>query len=96
LGDAQLTAEYVVQGVKYLAPKSANKKVTIIGHSQGGGFNPQWALLFWPSIKKLVSNYIALAGDFKGTMEGELLCNPLKTPTSVLNKRQIVLFHSDS
>lgn len=42
--DVQLSAEYVAYGVQYLAPKSSTKKVSIIGHSQGGGVNPQWAL----------------------------------------------------
>lgn len=90
--DAQLSAEYVAYGIRYLAPQSATKKVALIGHSQGAGkykkhlsnkaldtfnilgLNPQWALIFWPSTKKLVSNYIALSGDFHGTDEGLLLC----------------------
>ncbi|KAL8283829.1 hypothetical protein RQP46_005261 [Phenoliferia psychrophenolica] len=67
LVDAQISAEYVAYGVQYLAPKSVTGKVSIIGHSQGGGLNPQWALTFWPSIQPLVSNYISLAGDFQGT-----------------------------
>lgn len=39
--------------------------------------NPQWALIFWPSIQRLVQQYIALAGDFRGTAGGLLLCNPI-------------------
>ncbi|KAM0748055.1 alpha/beta-hydrolase [Meredithblackwellia eburnea MCA 4105] len=81
LVDAQLSAEYVAYGVQYLAPQSATKKVSIIGHSQGAGLNPQWALVFWPSIQPLVSNYIALAPDFHGTIEVILLCTKLNIPT---------------
>ena len=33
------------------------------------------------SHSRLFSKYFALAGDFKGTGEGLLLCNPLKTPS---------------
>lgn len=73
--DAQKSAEYVAYGIKYLAPKSSTGKVSIIGHSQGGGLNPQWALTFWPSTQRLVTQYIALAGDFHGTVSGRLLCN---------------------
>ena len=35
----------------------------------GAGINPQHALTYWPSIRPLVTNYIALAGDFHGTIE---------------------------
>ncbi|KAL8281257.1 hypothetical protein RQP46_006291 [Phenoliferia psychrophenolica] len=67
-GDVQRSSEYVAYGVQYLAPKSATGRVSIIGHSQGGGVNPQHALTYWPSIQKLVSGYIALAADFQGTL----------------------------
>ncbi|KDQ18211.1 hypothetical protein BOTBODRAFT_185568 [Botryobasidium botryosum FD-172 SS1] len=67
--DAQISAEYVALGVISLAKKSTTGKVVIIGHSQGAGLNPQWALDFWPSIRPLVSAYIALAPDFHGTIE---------------------------
>ncbi|KAL8276964.1 hypothetical protein RQP46_010599 [Phenoliferia psychrophenolica] len=55
LVDVQRSAEYVA---------SVRFNLAIVGHSQGAGINPQWALTFWPSIQPLVSNYIALAGDF--------------------------------
>ncbi|SGY40185.1 BQ5605_C003g02335 [Microbotryum silenes-dioicae] len=74
LGDAQLTAEYVVAAIKFLAPRSSTKRVAVIGHSQGAGLNIPWALQFWPSTQALVSRFIALAGDFHGTAESKLLC----------------------
>ncbi|KAM0792090.1 hypothetical protein ACM66B_004794 [Microbotryomycetes sp. NB124-2] len=77
LVDAQISAEYVARAVKILAPQSATGKVNIIGHSQGAGINPQWAVTFWPSIRSSITNYIALAPDFHGTTQGLLLCNPL-------------------
>ena len=61
--DVQISAEYVARGVHWLAPQSATGMVSIIGHSQGAGINPQWALQFYPSIQPLVANYIALAGE---------------------------------
>lgn len=36
------------------------------------------------STQQYVSKYFALAGDFKGTGEGLLLCNPLKTPSCLV------------
>ncbi|KAL8276684.1 hypothetical protein RQP46_010952 [Phenoliferia psychrophenolica] len=74
-GDLQLSAEYVARGVEFLAPQSATGKVAIIGHSQGGGCNPQHALTYWPSIRPLVTNYIALAGDFHGTIVSNYALN---------------------
>ncbi|KAE8266477.1 hypothetical protein A4X09_0g5872 [Tilletia walkeri] len=68
LRDVQVSAEYVVYAVKSLSLKSATKKVHIIGHSQGGGVNPQWALAFWPSIRKKVQTYVSLSGDFRGSL----------------------------
>jgi hypothetical protein len=44
---------------------SATKKVFIIGHSQGN-INIQWALAFWPSIRRYVTGFSSLAGDFHG------------------------------
>jgi len=68
LGDAQVSAEYVALGILSLAKKSTTGKVSIIGDSQGGGLHPQWALLWFPSIRPFVSAYIALAPDFHGTL----------------------------
>lgn len=74
LGDAQVSGEYVAYNIQQLAPNSATNKVIAIGHSQGAGLLIQWALLYWPSTRQLVSRYIALSGDFHGTDEGPLLC----------------------
>jgi len=65
LGDAQVTAEYIAYNIKRLADMSATKKVFIIGHSQGN-INIQWALAFWPSMRRYVTGFSSLAGDFHG------------------------------
>lgn len=39
---------------------------------------------FWPSIRPLVSSYIALAADFHGTDESYFMCSPLKVGAYVL------------
>jgi len=74
LGNAATSAEYVAYNIKTLAAKSATGKVFVIGHSQGGGLNPQWALDFFPSTQAYVSGYVALSGDFHGTSLGGLAC----------------------
>ncbi len=107
LDDAQLSAEFVAQGILTLAPQSQTGMVNVIGHSQGAGLNIQWvsrfarpaaslasqhcrltsrsnapphspapqALQFFPSTQPLVQNYIALAGDFKGTTLSVGICS---------------------
>lgn len=76
LADVQLSAEYIATAIPYLAKLSpaTNYKINVIGHSQGGGSNIQWALTFWPSIKQYFINYIALSATFKGSNEVKLLC----------------------
>ncbi|KEI41569.1 uncharacterized protein L969DRAFT_45754 [Mixia osmundae IAM 14324] len=74
LGDVQLTAEYVVGAIKYLAPKSKTRKVAIVAHSQGAGLNTPWALDFYPSTVPLVSMFFAMAPDLRGTLDGNLGC----------------------
>lgn len=75
LTDAQLSASYVALAIGLLAPQSSTGKISVIGHSQGGGLNIQWPLVFYPSLIPLVQNYIGLAPDFKGTAESLLLCH---------------------
>lgn len=73
--DAQLSASYVARAIQILAPQSSTGQISAIGHSQGGGLNIQWPLIFWPSLIPLVQNYIGLAPDFKGTAQSLLLCH---------------------
>jgi len=74
LGDCEVSGEYVAYAIQYLAPQSSTGQISIIGHSQGAGINPQWALDFWPSTRPLVSDYISLAGTFHGSGEGVIAC----------------------
>ncbi|KZP32081.1 hypothetical protein FIBSPDRAFT_882925 [Athelia psychrophila] len=51
-----------------ITSKSATGRIAIVGHSQGVGLTPQWALDFWPSTHTHVSAYIAISGMFHGTL----------------------------
>ncbi|KAK4052968.1 hypothetical protein OIO90_004092 [Microbotryomycetes sp. JL221] len=86
LNDAQVSGEIVARAIFQLAPQSSTKRISAIGHSQGGGLNIQWALLFWPSTRPLVQNYIALSGDFKGTALGYLLTVPQLATESIIQQ----------
>lgn len=59
--------------MNYISGISANKNVSVISWSQGG-LNTQWALKFWPSTRSIVSNFIAMSPDYKGTVEAFLAC----------------------
>ncbi|KAA1116680.1 hypothetical protein PGT21_022729 [Puccinia graminis f. sp. tritici] len=71
-GDAQLTAEFVAYAIKYLATVS-RRPINVISYSQGG-MNMQWALTFWPSIRRMVMGFVALASPFHGTYASSIVC----------------------
>lgn len=66
MSDAQVSAEYVAYNIIQLAQKSSTGKVKVVGHSQGGGLNIPWALIFWPSAREVVDDFLGLAPDFNG------------------------------
>ncbi|KAL2839424.1 hypothetical protein BJY01DRAFT_250519 [Aspergillus pseudoustus] len=76
LGDIQITAEYVAYAINYIAGVSKDKKLGVVSWSQGG-INTQWAFKYWPSTVEVVTDLIALAADFNGTVLAPLICSPL-------------------
>jgi len=48
--------------------------VKVLGHSQAGGISIPWALIFFPSARSKVSSFVALAGDFHGTVTLKPAC----------------------
>ncbi|PWN86781.1 alpha/beta-hydrolase [Acaromyces ingoldii] len=66
MSDAQVSGEYVAYNIIQLSKKSATGKVKVVGHSQGGGLNIPHALLFWPSARNVVDDFVGLAPDFQG------------------------------
>jgi len=63
--DMQTSVEYVVYAVRHMYAVSG-RKVSMIGHSQGGTLLG-WALRFWPDLSAKVDDAISLAGPAKGT-----------------------------
>ncbi|KAL2812450.1 hypothetical protein BDW59DRAFT_167815 [Aspergillus cavernicola] len=76
LGDVQVNSEYIAYAINYIAGVSRGKKVGLVSWSQGG-INAQWAFKFWPSTINVVTDHIALAPDFKGSVLAPLICSPL-------------------
>lgn len=64
-GDIQVAAEYVVQAIRDLH-RRADRKIAIIGSSQGGML-PRWALRFWPDLRPMVDDLVGLVPSNHGT-----------------------------
>ena len=60
LNDAQTNAENVAYTINYISGISGNKNVSLIGWSQGSE-SMQWALKYWPSTRKIVTDQIAVS-----------------------------------
>lgn len=73
LGDVQVTSEYVAYAINYISGISQAKNVSVVSWSQGG-LNTQWAFTFWPSTRGVVSDFIPVSGDFRGTVLASALC----------------------
>jgi hypothetical protein len=63
--DIQISVQYLVYAIRATA-KRAQRKIAIYGVSQGG-LLPRWALTYWPSLRRLVTDVVAVAGTEHGT-----------------------------
>jgi triacylglycerol lipase len=70
--DIQLSAEYVVHAIRFMAEQS-HRKVDVVGFSQGP-LEPRWAIKFWPDIRNLVGDLVAMSGVGHGFTETEVIC----------------------
>jgi triacylglycerol esterase/lipase EstA (alpha/beta hydrolase family) len=77
-GDIQDAAEYVVNAIRTMYA-SAGRKISIIGHSQGGML-PRWAFRFWPDTRSMVDDDIGFAASNHGTTGAPLLCSIACSP----------------
>ena len=63
--DIQVSAEYLVHAIRATV-RRAGRRIAIYGVSQGG-LLPRWALTYWPSLRRLTTDVIAVAGTQHGT-----------------------------
>jgi hypothetical protein len=63
--DIQVSVQYLVHGIRAMATR-ANRRIAIYGISQGG-LLPRWALTYWPSLRGMVTDVVAVAGTQHGT-----------------------------
>ncbi|CAI7629875.1 unnamed protein product [Penicillium viridicatum] len=71
LGDIQRNAEYVAYAINYISGLS-QRPIGVLSWSQGS-LDVQWALKYWPSTRAAVSDFMAVSGDFHGTLVA-MLC----------------------
>ncbi len=72
MGDVQVAGEYVVYAIRRMHARS-NRRVDIIGHSQGGML-PRWALRFWPRTRDMVDDLIGMSPSNHGTVDAIPAC----------------------
>ncbi|KAH7333392.1 putative lipase B [Rhexocercosporidium sp. MPI-PUGE-AT-0058] len=66
LNDIQLNAEYYSYSINYISAVSNNANVSVITWSQGS-MDMQWAMKYWPSARPVVSDFIPVSPDLKGS-----------------------------
>jgi hypothetical protein len=71
-GDIQVAGEYVVNAIRTMYAR-AGRKISIIGHSQGGML-PRWALRFWPDTRTMVDDDIGVAASNHGSSGAQFVC----------------------
>jgi hypothetical protein len=63
--DIQVSVQYLVRGIRAMAHR-AGRRIAVAGISQGG-LLPRWALTYWPDLRRLVTDVVAVAGTQHGT-----------------------------
>ena len=71
--DIQVSVQYLVYAIRR-EYKMAGRPIAIFGISQGG-LLPRFALTYWPSLRKKVSDVLAAAGTQHGTTVGAGSCS---------------------
>src|SRR4051794_15105023 len=74
-GDIQVAGEYVVAAIRTMHERAAGRRISVLGHSQGG-MVPRWALRFWPDTRPMVDDLVGLASSNHGTAGAKTICNP--------------------
>ncbi|KXJ93619.1 hypothetical protein Micbo1qcDRAFT_220240 [Microdochium bolleyi] len=75
LEDVPSNAEYVAYAINYIAGVTS-KNVSVVALSQGNLIT-QWAFSYWPSTRRIVTDYIGISPDYHGTVQFEVMCPKL-------------------
>ncbi|UJR16930.1 hypothetical protein I4U23_003828 [Adineta vaga] len=63
----------VAYAINYVSQYTGNRNFSVIGWSQGT-LNIQWALNYFRSTRKLVSDYIEISPDYRSIVLAQVLC----------------------
>ncbi|TKA24974.1 hypothetical protein B0A50_06072 [Salinomyces thailandicus] len=85
LDDAQGNAEYIAYAINYIYGISNQRKVAVIGWSQGN-LGAHWATKYWPSTRAKISDHVAFSADYHGTYLATLLALGEPLPPSLLQQ----------
>jgi hypothetical protein len=66
LADIQSNAEFYSYSINYISAISNNANVSVITWSQGS-MDMQWAMKYWPSARSVVSDFVPVSPDLKGS-----------------------------
>ncbi len=72
MNDIQVSAEYIVNAIRQIRTTSG-RNVDLLGFSQGG-LAPRFALRFWPDIRGMVDDYVALGATNHGSLTVDGMC----------------------
>ncbi|UVJ38949.1 hypothetical protein [Arthrobacter sp. CJ23] len=72
--DIQVSAEYIVHAIREISATSG-RKVDVLGFSQGG-LAPRFALRFWPDLRDMVDDVVALGATNHGSLTVDAMCAP--------------------
>ena len=75
--DIQTAGQYIVGAIRTLYARDQNRRIAIVGWSQGG-MVPRWALRFWPDTRRMVASVIALDPSNHGTTVAVATCDTMK------------------
>jgi pimeloyl-ACP methyl ester carboxylesterase len=73
MDDMQTRAEYIVYAIRRVHRLSGGKRISIVGHSQGGMIW-RWALRFWPDTRRMVGDAIGMAPTNHGSDVINTMC----------------------
>lgn len=79
MGDHQVRGEYVVAAIRHAYEAGGQRRISIVGHSQGGQIM-RWALRFWPDTRPMVDDVVAMAPTNHGAVPVIALCVPNCAP----------------
>lgn len=87
LGDVQVAGEYVAAAIRAMSAGAGGRRVSIVGHSQGG-MVPRWALRFFSDTRGLVDDLVAIAPDNHGVPAGDTVaaCRRTGCPPATLQQ----------